>query len=246
MKLYGKFAQIYEQLMTDIPYDHYVNWVKKYAPPTDYPTLLDVGCGVGTLSLKFFAEGYNVSGLDISEEMLTIANEKFQSENVHIPLYLMSMDEMEGFFDLDVIVIPIDSINYLLDEISVKETFERIYQALKKGGQLFFDVHSIYKMDEIFLQSPFTYEDENIVYIWNTVEGDDPHSIYHDLTFFVKQSNSELYERFEEEHFQRSFPISQYVEWLKQTGFSNIEVTADWTHQQPNEKSERIFFRAIK
>lgn len=246
MTSYSKFAEIYEQLMTDIPYDEYVRWVKMHAPCSKYSTLLDVGCGTGILTLQFHQEGYKVSGLDISEEMLTIANEKFQNENVHIPLFCMSMDEMEGFQELDVIIIPIDSINYLPDEHSVMETFHRIYQSLRDGGQLFFDVHSLYKMDEIFLQSPFTYEDDYITYIWYTEQGEKPHSVYHDLTFFVKQSDSNLYERFEETHYQRTFPVTDYVSWLKQAGFSKIEVTADWSNQPPTETSERIFFRAIK
>lgn len=243
---YGKFAQIYEQLMTDIPYDQYVNWIERYAPPSQFPALLDVGCGTGTLSLKLYSKGYHVSGLDISEEMLAVANETFQKNNVNIPLYCMSMDEVEGFSDLDCIIIPIDSINYLQDEESVFETFVRMYQSLRDGGQLFFDVHSVYKMDEIFLQSPFTYDDENITYIWYTEKGEEKHSVYHDLTFFVKKLDSDLYERFEETHFQKTYPIEQYVEWLKEAGFSNIEITADWTNQQPKEDSERIFFRAIK
>ena len=91
----------------------------------------------------------------------------------------MSMDELEGFQILDVVIIPIDSINYLKDEQQVIETFKRVYAALREGGQLFFDVHSIYKMDEIFLQSPFTYDDGEIFYIWHTEKGEEEHSVYH-------------------------------------------------------------------
>ncbi len=98
----------------------------------------------------------------------------------------MSMDELEGFQNYDVVTIPIDSINYLEDEQSVLETFKRVYDSLRKGGQLFFDVHSLYKMNEIFMQSPFTYDDGNILYVWHTEEGEEEHSVYHQMTFFVK------------------------------------------------------------
>lgn len=243
---YQRFAHIYDELMQDIPYDQYVNWVMKYAPSNDYPTLIDVGCGTGTLTLQFHQAGYDVTGIDLSEEMLAVANDRFQEVGVSIPLFAMSMDQIEGFSEIDVVTIPIDSINYLHEESSVVETLKRIYTILRDGGQLFFDVHSLYKMDEIFMDSPFTYDDGNITYIWYTEPADYEHSVYHQMTFFVKDETTELFERFDEEHFQRTFPLETYVEWLTNIGFSKVEITADWHNENPTDESERIFIRAIK
>lgn len=243
---YERFAIVYDELMQDVPYDQYVNWIKKHAPNEKYPKLLDVGCGTGTLSLLFHQEGYEVSGVDLSEEMLAVAFERLQAHGVAMPLFAMSMDELEGFSDLDVVTIPIDSINYLDKSEAVVETLSRIYDSLRKGGQLFFDVHSLFKMNHLFMESPFTYDDGEVTYIWFTEPGECEHSIYHQMTFFVKEQGSSLFERFEEEHFQRTFPANQYVDWLKEIGFSDVEVTADWTDGSPTEESERIFIRAIK
>lgn len=246
MNSYEQFAEIYDELMQDIPYEQYVQWIVKFAPKNRYPKILDVGCGTGTLAMMFHSEGYEVTGIDISEGMLAVAFNRMQSEGILMPLYAMSMDELEGFSDLDIVTIPIDSINYLRGEQSVFETLKRVYDALRNGGQLFFDVHSLYKMNEVFLQSPFTYDDGELMYVWHTEKADVDYSIYHQLTFFMKDNQSGLYERFDEEHFQRTFPIEQYESWLREIGFSIIEITADFTEDQPNEKSERIFFRAMK
>lgn len=246
MSSYVRFAEVYDILMQDVPYHDYVEWVKKYAPSEQYPKLLDIGCGTGTLTLKFFHAGYNVSGIDLSEEMLSIANERVSKDGISIPFFQMSMDELEGFHQYDVITIPIDSINYLEDGQSVQETFQRVYEALRKGGQFFFDVHSLYKMNEIFMQSPFSYDDGNILYVWDTDEGEEEYSIYHQLTFFVKYDESNLYERFDEEHFQRTFPVEYYEEWLYQVGFSHVEITADFKDENPKFDSERIMIRAVK
>lgn len=246
MNSYGRFADIYDTLMQDVPYSSYVEWVKTFAPSTTYKTLLDIGCGTGTLSLMFHDAGYEVSGIDLSESMLIIANERMQEANVSIPLFQMSMDELEGFFNVDVVVIPIDAINYLDEEERVKETLRRVYDALRDGGQLFFDVHSLYKMDEVFLQSPFTYDDGQIVYVWHTEKGEALHSVYHDITFFVYDDETNLYERFDEEHYQRTFSHEQYVKWLSEIGFSEIDITADWEAKPPTGESERIFIRAVK
>lgn len=243
---YERFATVYDELMQDIPYDQYVNWVKKHAPSGQFPKLLDIGCGTGTLSLLFHQEGYDVSGIDLSEEMLAVAYERLQATGVNIPLFAMSMDELEGFADLDVVAIPIDSINYLAETEAVIKTLKQIYDALREGGQLFFDVHSLFKMDHIFMESPFTYDDGEITYLWYTEPGEFDHSVFHQMTFFVKENASGLFERFEEEHFQRTFPVEIYVKWLKEIGFTQVEVTADWTDESPSEESERIFIRAIK
>ncbi|HWL23013.1 MAG TPA: class I SAM-dependent methyltransferase [Ureibacillus sp.] len=246
MSNYVKFAQVYDVLMQDVPYDDYVNWVKKFAPSDQYPQLLDIGCGTGTLTLKFYQEGYDVSGVDLSGEMLAIANERALNEGLSIPFYEMSMDELEGFQQLDVITIPIDSINYLETEQSVIETLNLAYNALREGGQLFFDVHSLYKMNEIFMDGPFTYDDGEILYVWHTEKGEEEHSVYHQITFFVKDDESNQYDRFDEEHFQRTFPLEYYNEWLYQAGFSKVEMTADFKEENPGFDSERILIRAVK
>lgn len=245
MNSYERFAEVYDELMTDIPYAEYVNWIQLHAPAQSFKNLLDIGCGTGTLALMLGQAGYTVSGVDLSEEMLAIASARMDAAQASIPLFAMSMDELDGFENLDVAIIPIDSINYVTDEHKVIETLKRIFDSLREGGQLFFDVHSLFKMDEIFLDSPFTYDDGEITYVWHTEPGEYEHSVYHQMTFFVQTVNG-LYERFDEEHFQRTFAYEQYVVWLKEIGFSHVEVSADWTAEQPTDESERIFIRAVK
>ncbi|MEK4700523.1 class I SAM-dependent methyltransferase [Solibacillus sp. FSL R7-0668] len=245
MNSYERFAEVYDELMTDIPYGQYVQWITRHAPAIQFKQLLDIGCGTGTLASLLHAEGYQVSGIDLSEDMLAVASARMAANGITMPLFAMSMDEIEGFDGLDVAIIPIDSINYVKDEANVMETLKRIYVSLRDGGQLFFDVHSLFKMDEIFLDGPFTYDDGELTYVWHTEPGEFEHSVYHQMTFFV-QTAGDLFERFDEEHFQRTFAIGQYEMWLKEIGFASVEISADWTDEAPHDESERIFIRAVK
>lgn len=245
MNSYERFAEVYDELMTDIPYAQYVEWISRFAPATQYKNLLDIGCGTGTLACLLHEAGYNVTGIDLSEDMLAVASARMAANGISMPLYAMSMDELDGFDNVDVAIIPIDSINYVKEEANVFETLKRIYESLRNGGQLFFDVHSLFKMDTIFLDGPFTYDDGEITYVWHTEPGDFDHSVYHQMTFFVQTENG-LFERFDEEHFQRTFALKQYETWLKELGFTSVEVTSDWSDEAPHDESERIFIRAVK
>lgn len=245
MSSYTDFARLYDTLMTDIPYEQYVAKVLATIGNPRGKSLMDIGCGTGVLAEKFAQEGFLVQALDLSEDMLTVAEQRFQNSKLNIPLYCMSMTEMSGIENLDVAIIAIDSLNYLSSENEVKETFAAVFSSLKNGGHFFFDVHSLFKMDELFLNGPFMFEDENLAYIWHTEKGEFPHSVYHDLTFFVKNEDG-LYERFEESHFQLTFDEQKYISLLKDQGFSIIQVHADWTSNSPSLESERLFFHAIK
>ncbi|MFJ7971262.1 class I SAM-dependent DNA methyltransferase [Psychrobacillus sp. NPDC096389] len=245
MAMYDRFAFIYDSLMSDIAYDKYAKWVQASAPVSSGKRLVDIGCGTGVLSVQFAKAGYDVIGVDLSESMLTIAQSRSLEQGVDISFICQSMSELDGLDEIDVAVIAIDSINYLETFEEVKQTLKLVFESLTPNGQLFFDVHSLYKMDVIYPDGPFTYEDEQVAYIWHTEVGEEAHSIYHDITFFV-QDESGYYERFEESHYQRTYPLESFTDLLKQVGFSNIYVSTTVFDEQDEEEIERYFIHATK
>jgi SAM-dependent methyltransferase len=245
---YEKFAYLYDELMQDAPYDQWINFVLEHLKEQHLEgnSLLDLACGTGELSVRFAQHGFKVTGVDLSSDMLAVASAKAEGHGVKIPFFEQDMAELEGLGSFDIIGIFCDSLNYLLTEEKVLNSFIKASQSLKKDGILFFDVHSIFKIKELFIDQTFTLCDEHIAYIWNSFPGTYPNSVEHELSFFVKDPSDGKYNRFDEFHEQRTFSIDQYSGWLEEAGFEILEISADFEEKTPQPDSERIFFMARK
>jgi ubiquinone/menaquinone biosynthesis C-methylase UbiE len=240
---YQHFAYIYDELMVDVPYHAWIEYFQRNIKETSNDSrVLDLACGTGSLSIPLAKLGFEVTGLDLSSEMLSVAEEKARRDQVSITFLQQNMTELSGLEAFDYIVCFCDSLNYLEDEEEVNRTFARVYDQLKPGGIFMFDVHSVHKMENVFKNQTFFSNEENISYIWNCYEGEDPYSVEHDLTFFIKDSKENVYNRFDETHFQRSFPAHLYEAWLKEAGFTNISISADFETEFNTGNHERIFF----
>lgn len=242
---YAEFASVYDELMSEVPYDTYVELINLAASGVAGKKILDVGCGTGLLSVKLAKLNGLVTGVDLSSDMLSVARDRASSLNLPVTFVEQPMQEITGFSDFDVAIITIDSLNYVIEEEAVLQTFRNIYNSLAVGGVLLFDVHSTFKMDVIFMESPFIFDNKRISYIWNTEMGDEPHSVYSELAFFIRTEN-DLYKRFDEVHYQRTFSVLEYVDMLSEVGFSIERIFSDWEDLPPNFDSERIFFQVRK
>lgn len=245
---YERFAYLYDQLMQDVPYDKWVSIIEEYTQKysIEGKKLLDLACGTGEISVRLAGEGFEVTGADLSSDMLSVARAKSDGLGLPIQFFQQDMTDLDDLGEYDIIGIFCDSLNYLQDEQSVKKTIDGVYRLLKKGGLFLFDVHSVYKMDHIFADATFTWDDEEITYIWNSYKGETAHSVEHELTFFVYDEPSGKYDRIDEVHFQRTYPKGLYIELLEQAGFRKIEITGDYLLEAPKPEAERIFFAMIK
>ena len=244
---YNRFVTLYDGLMQDVPYDSWLEFLEDTFREFGLtnPSIVDIGCGTGTLPILLAKKGYSVTGIDLSEEMLSMAMEKAEREKVTIPFFQQNMMELEGFENIDCISILCDSLNYLQSEEEVVMTFQKVHESLKSDGLFIFDVHSIYKIQEIFANETFFIDDENLSLVWSCSQGEDDFSVEHDLVFFMRDEESDLYERFEEYHTQTTFNVETYEKLLNEAGFQIKKISADF-NQTVKQNSERIFFIAQK
>ena len=225
---YNSFAYHYDKMMADVDYSWWIQTIKNYL--TKGCRVLDVGCGTGTLIFALLEAGYEVTGLDLSEDMLVVATEKAKLRNITIDLIHRDMRELDGLTEFDCILIAVDSLNYLETEFDVAQTFSGAYSALNKDGLLIFDVHTPYKMVETFKNYLYVENDDALTYIWHIEEGKYPLSVIHELTIFAKNEDGS-YLRAVEHHFQRTFEMVQYEKWLADAGFEILAVEGDEDRQ---------------
>lgn len=241
---YGRFAEVYDTLMKDVPYEEWVNFtlncISQYK--SNVKSILDLGAGTGEITIKLSQNGYQVSGVDLSEEMLSIAEQKSSEHKQSIQWLKQDITELEVPHQYDVITSYCDVLNYITEPKDVKNVFQGVYKALEPGGIFLFDVHSLGYIEYVLKDQTFGVVYDEVSYIWFCEGGDSPYTVHHDLTFFVKERQK--YERFDEYHTQRTFPVDTYLEWLQEQGFKIHGIHADFEPQPGYDEKEndRLFF----
>lgn len=238
---YQNFAQVYDKFMDNIPYPKWGAYLYELFKQFNIKsgTLVELGCGTGTLSLIMARYGYQVLGVDNSVDMLTIAAEKTREESA-ITLICQDMQKLElphaynGFYCL------CDSLNYLLTENDVLETFKGIKKYLKKNGIFIFDLKTPYLYSQILGDQTFCDHQPDCSYIWENSYFDKEHINQYDLTIFVRQEATELFKRFNETHHQRAFSMPEIIDLLTQSGLEYVQAYDACTFHPPEENSERI------
>lgn len=236
---YGDMAFVYDALMYDMPYEKWAEYI--YKNLKEAKTVLELGCGTGSLT-RFLAKKYDVCALDISEEMLDIARQKLLKEGINIRLIQGDMRAISLHKKVDAVVCACDGINYLKTSECVKQAFLSVFNNLNDGGKFIFDISSKNKLIS-YDNTLYSEDSDEATYIWrNKVDGD---KITMDITFFVPQ-DEETYLRFDETHIQRMHTEQEIVSWLKETGFTVLSVTDDYSDKTVEDKTGRITFVAQK
>ena len=239
---YGEFAKIYDELINeDINYDSMVIRLKEIIDKYEINTVdyLDLACGTGNIGVKMAKYFKNTYAVDLSEDMLREAFDKFKSERIKAKIICQDMRELSLNHNFDVITCVLDSTNYLTEDGDLEDYFKGVHTHLKDGGLFIFDINSFYKLTNILGNNIYTYSSDDVFYTWENTLEDNIVNMF--LTFFVKKP-SDLYERFEEEHFERAYTESEIEEVLKQVGFTLLGKFDGYNKEEVQQESERILY----
>ena len=200
MDAYTDFADVYDELMDDTPYrewcDFIVEILGKYGAGTEPAddnlrqernTILDLGCGTGTLTELLARKGYDMIGVDNAQEMLQIAMEKREKSGLDILYLLQDMRELELYGTVGAVVSICDSLNYLLAEEDIVQTFERVNNYLYPQGLFIFDFNTVYKYAVVIGDATIAENREDCSFIWENYYHEKEQINEYDLTIFVKE-----------------------------------------------------------
>lgn len=241
-KNYEKFASVYDAIMDDSLYDLWTDFSLRHLPKAkDKKKLLELACGTGIQSVRFAQAGFEVTGFDLSQEMLNIAEKRAASAKKHIAFQQGNMMDLSELGTFDFVTCYSDSLCYLQDEVEVGDTFKEVYAHLNEGGVFIFDVHSTHQTDEVFPGYSYHENADDFAMVWDTYEDEAPHSVVHELTFFLQDEDGR-FTRYDEIHEERTYDMLTYDILLEQAGFKSFKVYADFEDKEPTETSKRWFF----
>ena len=206
-------------------------------------TILDLGCGTGSVLLPLAREGFDVSGVDLSPEMLTEADHKAMEEGLSVRLACQDMTELELGEEVDCILSLCDSMNYLTEDGELEDAFRSVARHLKKDGLFLFDLNTEYKFREVLGQNAFGSAEEHAAYIWeNDYDEEEKINEYY-VSFFIENEDG-LYERTEEFHYERAYSTEETEAALRAAGLEPVAVWDGYSFDAPHAESARLLFAA--
>ena len=242
MEAYTGFAEVYDLFMDNVPYEQWAEYItgllREYG--IEDGLVLDLGCGTGTMTELLAEAGYDMIGIDQSEEMLEEALEKKEASGHDILYLCQDMREFELYGTVRAIVCVCDSMNYILEEEEILDILSAAaYNYLDYDG-LFFDLNTEYKYREILGEQTIAENREEGSFIWENYYDEAQRINEYQLTLFVKEKE-DLYRKFEETHYQRAYSLDTVRNLVERSGLRLLHMYDAFTREPAREDSERIY-----
>ncbi len=261
MNAYTGFAKVYETFMDNIPYKQWKEYLTGLLSEYGIKTgslVCELGCGTGTMTRLLAGAGYDMIGIDLSEEMLDIARYEHPEEERDILYLNQDMREFELYGTVAAVVSVCDSMNYITSEEELLTVFRLVNNYLDPGGYFIFDMKTEYQYEVLMGNRTIVDNREESTLIWENFYDKEEKLNHYDITIYSKAEFEEadeeedeeeddmptLFERMEESHVQRAYPIERVAELLKEAGMEFVAVYEACTKEAPKINSDRVYFVA--
>ncbi len=273
MIAYTGFAQVYDIFMDNVPYDMWTEYLHSLFMEYGIKEglVLELGCGTGNVTRRLSKIGYDMIGIDLSEEMLEIAREKeynpddWEDENTvseddidenteltedYNPstiLYLnQDMRDFELYGTVAAMVCICDGMNYITKEDDLLKVFKLANNYLDKDGIFIFDLNTEYKYKNILADNVIAENREDCSFIWENYYDNEKKINEYNMTIFVKQEadeekEEESFVRFRETHVQKSYSLDTIKDLIDKAGMEFVTAYDAFTRMPPQNNSERIY-----
>ena len=247
MSGYGDFAYYYDVLTENVDYESRCDYIFNLLADNGVGKgiLLDLACGTGSLSMLLGEKGYEVIGVDASEEMLSVAQEKRYESEADVIFLCQKMEELDLFGTINAAVCTLDSINHVTDEEKVREIIRRVSLFMEDKGIFLFDVNTPYKHRAVLGNNTFVYDMDEIYCVWQN-ETDENMLTSVSLDIFERDEEEDTYYKYSEQFQERGYELSFLEELLKENKFELIGIYEEMTTDPVKDNTERAVFVARK
>jgi ubiquinone/menaquinone biosynthesis C-methylase UbiE len=237
MESYDKFSAFYDAFMGDRT-NTALRLHKLIAQnKPNAKTVLELACGTGAV-LTHLAKEYEVSGLDLSSRMLSIARKKLpEARFFHSDMTTFNIGKK-----FDVILCVFDSINHVLEFSDWKRVFGRVEAHLVKDGLFIFDINTEHKLQRHIKESASVEKFGKNLMIMDITDIGSGVSNWNVKVF--EHQKGDIYRLLEENIKEKSFPIRQIKEALVES-FKRVRAI-DPKRQRPSAKIGALIFCMCK
>ena len=245
--MYAAFASVYDRLMADVDYKAWAAFyhaiMERYG--LNRGKVCECACGTGSLTIPLAQLGYQMTGVDLSAEMLMEASKKARRIGMGIPFVNQDMCVLNLHRQQDAVLCTNDGINYLKSGEQLMQFFTRAYETLREGGVLVMDLSTPYKLEYVLGDNFIGDESPEISYLWQNKFHRSERYVELNLAIFVRQQD-ETYIRIGEHQKQYIHESAEIFDLLKTVGFEKISIFGDRRMQQPRDQENRWFIAARK
>lgn len=244
---YSALSEFYDELNAHVDYtrfaDFYERIFRKFAIKPEI--VLDLACGTGTLTEIMASRGYDMIGIDSSDTMLNIAQNKREKSGFDILYLNQDMSSFELYGTVSAVICSLDSVNHMTDKRDVADCFFNCHMYLDYGGVFIFDVNTPYRLKNTLNGTAAVFETENVYCGVEHSYDAKCRRFYYDMTIFNKMSDG-TYERKDDFVEERPYEIEELSELLYASGFDKVYVYDDFKMKKPKDNCERAVFVAVK
>jgi ubiquinone/menaquinone biosynthesis C-methylase UbiE len=239
---FGPIAAFYDELMRSVPYRMWTGYYllllsQQGVKPKN---ILDVCCGTGILTEMLAREGFRMTGVDLSEEMIAVARRKASRKKLPLRYEVADVSEMDLGESFDAAYSFFDSLNYITDPHRLDLAIRRVFEHLRPGGSFVFDLNTAYAFEAKLFDQRQLGKAAKVRYNWKGHWDPESRLIRVEMRFWKGDRE------YAEEHWQRAYDDEQVRAMLAGAGFEDVRAFHSYTLGHPRKNSDRLHYAARK